>query len=95
MEKINEQHIAKVLDYSDQQDQRDFQDTRSQRRYDFARYALSLIVFVFLFVFLTIYLVDRDKELYKNILKVGLGALGGLAAGFGLGRMGAKRQEED
>jgi len=55
---------------------------------------LILVVFIFLFVFLTVYLVDRDKELYKDILKVGLGALGGLAAGYGLGKMKGKKEEE-
>ncbi|HEY7545121.1 MAG TPA: hypothetical protein VID27_09575 [Blastocatellia bacterium] len=94
MEKINEEHISKVLDYSEKQDERDFNDSTSQRRYDFARFVLLLVVFIFLFVFLTVYLVDRDKELYKDILKVGLGALGGLAAGYGLGKMKGKNEEE-
>ncbi len=36
MEKINEEHISKVLDYSEKQDERDFNDITSERRYNFA-----------------------------------------------------------
>ena len=84
MQKINEEHIAKVLDYSEREDERDFEDSRSQRRYQFGTFLVVAILFVFLFVFLTVYLVDRDRELYKDIIKLGLGFLSGLALGGGL-----------
>jgi hypothetical protein len=94
MEKINEQHIDKVLDYSEKQDERDFTEAQSERRIAFIRFLVIVGLFVFLFVFLTIYLVDRDKELYKDILKVALGALGGLAAGYGLGKRSVNKDDE-
>lgn len=37
---------------------------------------------------------DRNKKSYKDILKVGLGALGGLAAGYGLGKMKGKKRKK-
>jgi hypothetical protein len=93
MEKITEQHIDKVLDYSEKQDQREFLEVQSERRLAFAKFVIIVVLFIFLFVFLTLYLVDRDKELYKDILKVGLGALGGIAAGYGLGKRSANKDE--
>lgn len=95
MDKINEDHISKVLDYSDKQDQRDFSDAASQRRYDFAKLITICVVSLFIFVFLTVYLVDKDKELYKDILKIALGFVTGTLAGYGLGvRKKAKEDEE-
>lgn len=98
MEKINEQHITKVLDYSEEKDKRDFADIQSERKYNFAKFLLILIAFLFLFVFLTLYLVDKDKELYRDVLKIGLGFLSGagLAGGvaYHLGRRAASKGED-
>jgi hypothetical protein len=98
MEKINEEHIARVLDYSEKEDERDFEDAKSQRRYRFATFLVIAILFIFLFVFLTVYLVDRDRELYKDIVKLGLGFLSGLALGGGvaynLGRRSVNKNGE-
>jgi hypothetical protein len=94
MEKINEEHITKVLDYSDKEDQRAFENERSDRRYDFARLAVFCIVFLVVFLFLTVYVADKDKELYKDIIKVGLGLIAGLVGGYGYGLRKGQRESD-
>jgi hypothetical protein len=85
LEKINEKHIDKVLDYSEKRDERDFKNASQERRYGFLRFLLLTILVVGLVVFLTVYLVDRDKELYRDVLRIGLGAAGGAGLGGGVG----------
>jgi hypothetical protein len=87
VERINEEHITKVLDYSERQDERDFKDTLSDRRYKFGYFIVGCIVAVFLFTFLTIYLADKDKELYKDIVKIVIGFVSGSLFGYGLGKI--------
>lgn len=94
MDKIDKEHITKVLEYTENQDKRGFEDTKSERLYGLIKLILICIVFVFIFVFMTVYLVDRDKDLYKDIVKIALGFLSGLAAGYGLAKRGSKEKDE-
>jgi hypothetical protein len=94
LDKINAEHISKVLEISEKSDERDFKSAQSERKYKLIYLIIFCVVFLFLFVFLTVYLADRDKELYKDILQIGIGFLTGLAAGYGLGTR-KKKQEED
>jgi len=92
LEKINAEHISKVLEISEKSDEREFKDSQAERRYKLIYFTLFCVVFVFLFVFLTVYLADRDKTLYKDILQIGLGLLTRLGAGYGLG---IKKKKEE
>jgi hypothetical protein len=98
MEKINEEHINKVLDYSEKQDERDFAEAQAERKFAFARFIVIALVFAFTLVFLTLYLAPIDKELYRDVLKIGLGFLSGagLAGGvaYHLGRKAASKNED-
>jgi hypothetical protein len=93
LKKINEEHITKILEITEEADKQSFQDASSERKYGFAYFLTLCLVFVSLFIFLTVYLADKDKELYKEILKIGVGFLSGIAAGYGLGVRKRGREE--
>jgi hypothetical protein len=78
--KINENHIDKLLDQTEKDSQRDFEDTASSRRYGLL---YTIIVLIFL-AGMTVFLVRTDKELYKEVLKLLLPFLAGIAGGYGL-----------
>lgn len=84
LDKINAEHITKVLEISEKEDERSFEDAKAERKYGLIRLCIFCLVLLFLFVFTTVYLVDRDKELYGEIIKNVLLFLSGLAAGFGI-----------
>ena len=76
--KINEAHIDKLLDQAEKDSDRDFKDRTSTRRYSFA----GFIVICLLFVFITYYLTSIDKDLYRDVIKVLIGLIGGFGGGF-------------
>jgi hypothetical protein len=78
--KINEEHISKILESADKGDERSFTDAQSSKKY----ILLYVLIFSALFVFATVFLVGKDVELYKEILKLLAVYLGGLGSGFGL-----------
>lgn len=78
--KINETHISKILEIAEKDDERSFVDAQSSKKYIFA----CVLIFCALFVFATVFLMGKDKELYKEILKLLAMFLGGLGSGFGL-----------
>jgi hypothetical protein len=80
LKKITEGHITKVLDQSETESERDFKDKASSRRYGFA----AFVIVCALFVFVTWYLTSVDKDLYRDIIKVLLGLVGGFGGGFAL-----------
>jgi hypothetical protein len=80
MKKITERHIDKILEIAEKGEERAFKDATTSRKYTL----LYVVVASILFVFLTIFLVNSDKELYKETLKI-LGAFGGgFGGGFGV-----------
>jgi hypothetical protein len=58
LNKINEDHITKVLDITDRDSQRDFDDLKSARKYHLVYFILAAL----LFVFAVVYLGDRNPE---------------------------------
>lgn len=80
IEKITGDHISTILELSEKDDQRAFEDIKSGRQFTL----VYVLIFCFLFVFLTIYLVSQDVELYKEILKILVVFGGGLGSGYGL-----------
>jgi|SRR5215213_4902347 len=85
LKKVNEEHISKVLDISDKDSQRIYDDAQSTKKYILAYVVLSFI----LFGFLVVYLADKNPTLLKEILTV----LGIFAGGFGAG-YGVKTYKE-
>lgn len=79
-QKLNSQHIDKILEIAEKDDERAFKDAGESRKFTL----IYIIVFSALFVFLTVFLVGSDIELYKEIIKLFAIFLGGLGSGFGI-----------
>lgn len=69
-----------ILQSAEKDDERVYKDIGRSRWFTFAYVVMGLIVFLFL----TVYFAGSDKELYKEMLKLGIVAAGGFGGGFGL-----------
>ncbi len=78
--KINEKHIDKILEIKEKYDDKIFRDTQHSRKF----LLVYVLIGVALFVFLTLFLVGRDKELLRDIIKLFIAFVGGLGAGVGI-----------
>ncbi len=78
--KINEKHIDKILEIKDKYNEKVFKDTQQSRKF----LLVYTLIGVFLFVFLTLFLVGKDTELFKDIIKLFIAFVGGMGAGYGL-----------
>ncbi|MEM6401633.1 MAG: hypothetical protein AAF757_15585 [Cyanobacteria bacterium P01_D01_bin.116] len=79
LEKINEQHISKILDIAEKDDERAFTDTESARKYNL----ITLIIVLIFFGVLTVFLVNKDVVVYQEILKIIISFGGGFGSGIG------------
>nr|VFJ69910.1 MAG: hypothetical protein BECKFW1821B_GA0114236_11743 [Candidatus Kentron sp. FW] len=79
-EKLNERHIDKILELSAKSEERTFNEADHSRWFTLI-YAL---IFAALFIFVTIFLVQADKDLYKEALKLFAVFAGGFGGGFGI-----------
>ncbi len=79
-EKINEQHISKILEITERDEERALENVKSSRRYNL----VYVLIFVGLLVFLTVFLVHEDTELYKEVFKLFIVFSGGFGSGFGV-----------
>lgn len=75
--KIQAEHIAQIIQSSDDESKREYRDGELTRRWGFATF---IVVIVFL-LFLCVYLPQIDKEIFESAMKVALGFLGGVGAG--------------
>ena len=80
LQKVTPAHIDKILDLSDKDEERAFQDVRSSRLYTLIYVGIG----AGLLLFLTIYLVPIDQQLYREILKDIILVSGGFGAGIGV-----------
>ena len=79
-DKINEEHISKILEIVEKDDERTFADAQSARKYTL----INTIIILGFFGFLTVFLVNKDVEVYRELLKLTVAFAGGLGSGFGL-----------
>ena len=79
-EKLTPAHIDKILEISEKDDERSFADS-TQSRWFALGYS---IVAAALLIFLTVFLVDADKALYEETMKMFAVFLGGFGGGFGV-----------
>ncbi|NEU72717.1 hypothetical protein PI95_009065 [Hassallia byssoidea VB512170] len=79
-EKINESHISKILEIVEKDDERTFADAQASRKYTL----INTIVVLIFFGFITVFLVYKDVESYRELLKLAIAFAGGLGSGFGL-----------
>lgn len=78
--KINEKHIDKLIDINGISDERAFKDVQQSRRFQL----VYVLIGVSVFVFLTLLLVGKDTELFKEIIKLFVAFVGGIGVGFGI-----------
>jgi len=79
LEKINEEHITKILELSRSEDEKSFEFAKQGRLFNL----IFVIIFVALFIFLVTYLAKDNSELLKDIIKMVVAAIGGFGAGYG------------
>ena len=89
LKKINEAHIDKLIQFSENESLRTFQDVQSTKKYNL----LYVLIFCAVFTFLIVYLGDKNPELLKDLLKVLAGFIGGFGSAYGLKAL--KKQKED
>jgi hypothetical protein len=82
IEKFNDDHIDKYLDYMQRDDENEHQLKRTNRWF----YLITLIIFLGVVVFLLVYLLPRDRELLTTLMQIFLALAGGVGAGFGLSK---------
>ena len=80
LDKFTSDHITDIIRNDSKNDERDFQDSKANRRYRLAYVLIGLISF---FV-LTFPLLSIDKELYKQVLQVLAVFAGGFGTGYGV-----------
>ncbi|MGE5343786.1 MAG: hypothetical protein ACM3SY_20140 [Candidatus Omnitrophota bacterium] len=78
--KMDGHHIDRMLDITEKSENMAFKDVQHSRIYQLIYIILAILVFVFL----TIFLVGKDTELFKEIIKLFIIFVGGVGAGFGL-----------
>ncbi len=77
IEKFNDTHIHKLLDYTHEDYQQEFDIRKSNRNY----YLIGIGLFIGVFIFLTIFLASLDMGLLRDVL----GGIAIFAGGFGSG----------
>lgn len=76
-EKIEKEHIDKILEIAAKTEERKYNDKQSSKKY-----VLSFVLIgAAIFVFLTIFLAKDNSDIYMDLLKVTFGFLGGLGLG--------------
>ncbi|GBD87613.1 hypothetical protein BMS3Abin03_01547 [bacterium BMS3Abin03] len=79
-DKFNEQHIDKFLDGIQRDDDNEFK-MRSSNRWFQLVYVIIAIGFL---SFLIFYLLPTDRDMFIEVLKIGVAFLGGIGSGYGL-----------
>lgn len=77
--KLNEKHIDKILDMREKRDERKFKDTNRNRIFSL----IFILILTAIFIFLTLFLVDKNTDLFKEIIKLFIVFVGGVGAGYG------------
>jgi hypothetical protein len=80
VDKFTPEHISTILQNVEKDDERAYKDLGRSRWFTFG----YVIIAICLFIFLTIFLAGTDKELYKEILKLGIVAATSFGGGFGV-----------
>jgi len=86
---LNEAHLSKIIDNSEKDSERDYQNQKSNRRYIFATFIFGL-----LFILGLIYLLNKNPELLMNILMLIGGLVAGTYGGYGTGYKKGKSEVE-
>lgn len=78
--KLNANHIDKIIEASAKDDERRYKNMQQARKF----HLVYFLAGISLFVFLTLFLVGKDSELFKEIVKLFIVFAGGFGAGYGI-----------
>jgi hypothetical protein len=78
-DKVNQEHISKILEIAEEDNKREFEDTKLARIYNL----LTLIIVLIFLGFLTVFLANKDLSTYQDIIRILIIFGGGFGAGFG------------
>ena len=77
--KINTEHISKMLDIAEQDNEREFKDTKLSRLYNL----ITLVIVLIFLGFITVFLGNKDLSTYQDIVRILIIFGGGFGAGYG------------
>jgi len=77
--KLSESNIDKIIEVAEKGDERNFKDIQRSRVFSLI-YALIAVA---VFIFITLYLQGKDPALFKDIVKMIVGIIGGIGIGYG------------
>jgi hypothetical protein len=77
-DKLNEKHIDKILELNSKEEEFAYKDSQNNKIFNL----IYIILIAGIFIFLTIYLSGTNSELYRDIIKIGAGFIGGIGGGF-------------
>ena len=78
-DKINSEHISKILDIAEEDNKRELEDTKIARLYNL----INLVIVLIFLGFLTVFLANKDLSTYQDIVRILIIFGGGFGAGFG------------
>lgn len=81
-DKITSEHIEKMIDGSEKDSEREYNEKKNQRWFVFA----IILLGAGLLIFLTIYLAKENAATFMDILVPILAFLGGMGAGYGVAK---------
>lgn len=79
-EKVTEEHLSRVLELGDKQDERQFEFAKRRQNITTGVIAGIFVLIIFFTVFM---LMNGERNLYWDIIKIILGFAGGFGAGYG------------
>lgn len=78
-DKINTEHISKMLDIAQQDNEREFEDIKLSKLYNL----VTLIIILIFLGFITVFLGNKDLSTYQDIIRILIIFGGGFGAGYG------------
>jgi len=68
LSKLNEKHIDRILDISEKEEDNAFIVTKLNKKYNL----MYVTLFVIIFIFLTIFLAKDNKDIFLELIKIGV-----------------------
>jgi Flp pilus assembly protein TadB len=86
-EKMKPEHVSQFLEMLDKDSEREYGDTRSNRRFLFAAFCIAVLLFAFLTVF---FMSINQASMLTQILTIAIALAGGFGGGYGFSKSGRK-----
>ncbi|MBM2815442.1 MAG: hypothetical protein HW421_2204 [Ignavibacteria bacterium] len=79
LSKVNEKHIDRILYLSEKEEDNAFHESKLRKRYNL----IYVCLFMIIFIFLTIFLAKDNKDIFLELIKIGVAIVGGFGGGYG------------